>query len=62
MKYKNIVTGNIIDVPTEIKGKNWEKVTAKAGDKPAKAEPVAPKVVNSTEEVPVEKPKRGKKK
>lgn len=36
MKYRNIKTGQIIDVPSEISGKNWEKIGGKA---PAK-EPV----------------------
>lgn len=36
MKYRNIKTGQIIDVPSSISGKNWEKVSGKA---PAK-EPV----------------------
>ncbi len=36
MKFRNITTGQIIDVPSEIRGKNWEKIGGKA---PAK-EPV----------------------
>lgn len=36
MKYRNIKTGQIIDVPSEIGGKNWEKIDGKA---PAK-EPI----------------------
>ena len=61
MKYRNIITGNIIEVPTEVKGKNWEKVTAKAEAKPAKA---VPEAQSEPEEIPTpkEKPKRGKKK
>lgn len=61
MQYRNKITGNIINVPTEIKGKNWEKVTAKAEAKPAKA---VPEAQSEPEEnpTPKEKPKRGKKK
>lgn len=63
MKYRNIITGNIIEVPTEVKGKNWEKVTAKAEAKPAKAVPEAQNEPESEEiPTPKEKPKRGKKK
>lgn len=36
MKYRNIKTGQTIDVPSEIGGKNWEKIDGKA---PAK-EPI----------------------
>lgn len=36
MKYRNIKTGQIIDVPSEVSGKNWKKIGGKA---PAK-EPV----------------------
>ena len=30
MKYRNIKTGIIIDVPSEISGANWEKISTKA--------------------------------
>ena len=54
MQYRNKITGNIINVPTEIKGKNWEKVTAKAEAKPAKAVPEAQNEPES-EEKPIPK-------
>lgn len=33
MRYRNIKTGQIIDVPSEIGGKNWEIVGGKAPEK-----------------------------
>lgn len=33
MKYRNIKTGQIIDVPSEISGSNWELVDGKASAK-----------------------------
>ena len=48
MKYRNIKTGLIVDFPTKINSPIWEEVTAKAGNKPAKAE---------AEEKPKDKPK-----
>ena len=34
MKYRNLVTGAVIDTPSAIKGKNWELIGGKA-EKPA---------------------------
>lgn len=48
MKYRNIKTGQIIDVPSEISGKNWEKIGGKAPvvepavDSPAVEEEIKP--------------------
>jgi hypothetical protein len=50
MRYRNKVTGAIIDVASELNGKNWEKIGGKA-EKPA-AIPTVP-----TEEV-IETPKK----
>lgn len=30
MKYRNIKTGIVIDVPSELSGTNWEKISTKA--------------------------------
>lgn len=57
MKYRNIKTGQIIDVPSEISGKNWEKIGGKA---PVKAPAVDTPAVE--EEIkPAKKTKRAKK-
>lgn len=48
MKYRNIKTGQVIDVPSSISGKNWEKVSGKAPakesavDTPAVEEEIKP--------------------
>lgn len=57
MRYRNKATGAVIDVPSEIKGKNWEKIGGKA-EKPA-ADP-APAVEVEVEK-PVKKTRRTKK-
>ncbi len=58
MKYRNIKTGQIIDVPSEIGGKNWEKVGGKA---PAK-EPVVDAPAVEEEIKPAKKTTRKSKK
>ena len=50
MRYRNKVTGAVIDVVSELNGKNWEKIGGKA-EKPAAIPTV------STEEV-TEAPKK----
>ena len=48
MKYRNIKTGQVIDVLSSISGKNWEKVSGKAPakesavDTPAVEEEIKP--------------------
>ena len=58
MKYRNLVTGAVIDVQSGISGKNWEPI----GGKVAKPAPVVsvPEVTSElTEEVkPVKKPRK----
>lgn len=58
MKYRNIKTGQIIDVPSEVSGKNWEKVGGKA---PAK-EPVVDAPAVEEEIKPAKKTTRKSKK
>ena len=58
MKYRNIKTGQIIDVPSEISGKNWEKIGGKA---PAK-EPVVDAPAVEEEIDPAKKTTRKSKK
>lgn len=53
MKYRNIKTGQIIDVPSEIRGENWEKI----GGKAPTAEPVADAPAAS-EEKPAKKTRK----
>ena len=58
MKYRNLVTGAVIDTPSAIKGKNWELIGGKA-EKPAPVVLGAPVV----EEVkPVKKTRKTTKK
>lgn len=57
MRYRNKATGAVIDVPSEIKGKNWEKIGGKA-EKPA-ADPAL--TVEVEVEKPVKKTRRTKK-
>lgn len=58
MKYRNLVTGAVIDTPSAIKGKNWELIGGKA-EKPAPVVLDAPVV----EEVkPVKKTRKTTKK
>lgn len=56
MRYRNLVTGAIIDVSSEISGKNWEKIGGKA-EKPAAISVPAEEEV----EKPVKKTRRAKK-
>lgn len=57
MKYRNLVTGAVIDTPSPIKGKNWELI----GGKVATPAPVLDAPV--VEEVkPVKKPRKTAKK
>lgn len=48
MRYRNVITGAIIDVPSEIKGSKWEKIDGGKAEKPA--------AVVISEEVEIEKP------
>ena len=57
MKYRNIKTGQIIDVPSAISGKNWEKIGGKA---PVK-EPAVDTPAVEEEIKPAKKSKRAKK-
>ncbi len=57
MKYRNIKTGQIIDVPSEVGGKNWEKIGGKA---PVK-EPAVDTPAVEEEIKPAKKTKRAKK-
>ena len=60
MKYRNLVTGAVIDTPSAIKGKNWELIGGKA-EKPAPVVLDAP--VEVVEEVkPVKKTRKTTKK
>lgn len=53
MKYINVITGNTIDIDSEIRGENWELVRAsdsleeKAGEIDPLSEESAAKVVSS---------------
>lgn len=57
MKYRNTITGAIVDVPSEIKG-NWVKVGAESKKAPAAPAPAPVKVEEPIEEVKPDKPKR----
>lgn len=57
MKYRNIKTGQMIDVPSEVGGKNWEKIGGKA---PVK-EPAVDTPAVEEEIKPAKKTKRAKK-
>ena len=60
MKYRNLVTGAVIDTPSAIKGKNWELIGGKA-EKPAPV--VLDTPVEAVEEVkPVKKTRKTTKK
>ena len=60
MKYRNLVTGAVIDTPSAIKGKNWELIGGKA-EKPTPVVLDAP--VEAVEEVkPVKKTRKTTKK
>ncbi len=59
-KYRNVKTGAVIEVPTKLKGKNWEPLDGGKVEKPAPVVPVAP--VEEVEEVkPVKKTRTTKK-
>lgn len=47
MRYRNVITGAIIDVPSEIKGGKWERIDGGKAEKPAAV---------VSEEVEIEKP------
>lgn len=53
MKYRNIKTGQIIDVPSEVRGSNWELV----GGKPVKETAT----VSTQDDQPVKKTRKSKK-
>lgn len=57
MRYRNTKTGQIIDVPSKLRGGNWEEI---GGDKSPKKETVTVDVpvLNAEEEVSSAKPKR----
>lgn len=62
MKYRNIKTGQIIDVPSEVGGKNWEKIGGKAPVKePAVDTPAVDTSAVEEEIKPAKKTKRTKK-
>ena len=53
MKYRNIKTGVIIDVPSEVRGSNWELI----GGKPVKETAT----VTTQDDQTVKKPRKSKK-
>ena len=53
MKYRNIKTGQIIDVPSEISGSNWELVGGKPVTETA--------TVSTQDDQPVKKTRKSKK-
>lgn len=55
MKYRNIKTGIIIDVPSELSGANWKKISTKA---PAKEPSVDVPAVS--EEIKTKKTRKSK--
>lgn len=58
MKYRNLVTGAVIDVQSGISGKNWECIGGKA-EKPTPVIPDAVLEEKPVEEVkPVKKPRK----
>ena len=59
-KYRNVKTGAVIEVPTKLKGKNWEEIGGGKVEQTATAIPDAP--VETVEEVkPVKKTRTTKK-
>ena len=61
MKYRNVKTGAVIDVPSKISGKNWELLDGGKAEKPAPVVLDAP--VEADEEVkPVKKTRKTAKK
>ena len=59
MKYRNVKTGAVIDVPSEISGKNWELLDGGKAEKPA---PVVLDVPVEEEVKPVKKTRKTAKK
>lgn len=62
MKYKNVITGAIIDSPCLISGKDWEEVIeniTNESEEIEEAEETTEDVEETTEDV--EEPKKGKK-
>lgn len=52
MKYKNTTTGNVIDVPCEVKGGDWIPVQSPSvSDKEVEDKPVTKKRSNKNESV-----------
>lgn len=54
MKYRNIKTGHIIDVPSEVGGSNWELVDGKASVK-------EPATISTQDDQPVKRSRKSKK-
>ena len=54
MKYRNIKTGQVINVPSEISGANWELISGKPVKETA--------TVSTQEDQPVKKTRRSTKK
>lgn len=59
MKYRNVNTGAVIDVPSKISGKNWELLDGGKAEKPA---PVVLDVPIEEEVKPVKKTRKTAKK
>ena len=59
MKYRNVKTGAVIDVPSKIGGKNWELIDGGKAEKPA---PVVLDAPVETEVKPVKKTRKTAKK
>lgn len=55
MKYRNVKTGAVIDVKSEISGGNWERIDGKA---PAKEPSVSPAPETEDEVKPVKKTRK----
>ena len=53
MKYRNIKTGQVIEVPSEVRGSNWELI----GGKPV----METATVSTQDDQPVKKTRRSKK-
>ena len=66
MRYRNVKTGAVIDVPSKISGKNWERLDGGKVEKPAPVvldAPVVEEVPEVVEEVkPVKKTRKTAKK
>lgn len=57
MRYRNVITGAVIDVSSEVKGGKWERIDGGKAEKPAAV--VVPEEVEI--EKPAKKTKRSKK-